>query len=397
MQDGNAATDFEVYMDELQGNKPAEKPQEKPDPEDENTDETSKENIEIAEEKPEKPEPIDYATIFKDTPFKKREELDAVINEHKTQKEKLAELEIKLAEKKKLELNDEDDLYHFKIKALKEKTKITDRNLLSNILESDLDKMSDIEKLKFKAVIDDPDLKGKDSIIERGLSKKYPTDPEKVARQMYSKLFEDDDNLTYATLEPEKKKEVDLEVEANTLELHREAKKAHLAIQDMRDIKDLPALETDETKKLKWNTHVENKIKEWGPTWGEVVTSLDKIQLPVYDKDGKQFEITIPKDFKPAQMALQVINDNIVKQDIKLTPEAIEQQKKLVVSTLWAIPEARENFLIPELLKKFRAMDMEDLNKVTFNSSAKKDKKFKAETKETDFDKYARDNKIPNK
>lgn len=349
-------TDMETYLEELDGKTPAA-----------GSDEPGTEVIETQEDNggdppPDPEEDITPVHVEKYTKgkFKSVEEIDNHFSEYEGLKEKTSTLEAQIAELKKVTSANplEDDAEYLTYKNLSRIFNTKDHSMLDRINPESLNAMSDLEVIKLKSVLDDPDYKGKESILDRSLKRMYKVE-----------LPSDYDDMT-----PEEKKEADLEVEEAQFKLSKDAKKAREELNTKRQeaIKEIPKKKSAEEVDADTKKRVETLQKDWTkPLQEEVLPAMSKFSY----KEGEEIiEVPIPESLKEAKNAImaQVI-DIIYANDLKPTKELIEDMRVRAYKTF--IGENHE-VIMAEVAKSAagiaRKMEASKWQTSTWNSSALK-------------------------
>ena len=377
-------TDQQAYLEELDGassdhgiDEPG--PQEHKKPED--TPEDPNKPKDMPGDEPPADEPLKPELYEKYTKgrFKTPEEIDAHFTEYEGIKTKYSALEAENAELKKVSnanpYEEDEDLY--RILQLSKQLNTKDYAMVGKINPDVLKSMGHLDVLKFKSILDDPDYRGKEGILDRSLSKKYKV--EKPA--------------DYEDLTPEEKKEIDLEVEENEFMLKKDADKVRKELTDLYNKVEIPKKKTLEDIKADSDKRIEKLKTNWSaPLKEEVFPALAKFSFKEGDED---IEITIPESLKEAKdKVLSQVIDVIYANDLEAKPEVIKDLKERAINAFFA--ENREA-IIAEVSKsvaeRVRKMNDEQWAKSVYNSSAMKNvgKKDQGPAVKTDQEKYMAD------
>jgi hypothetical protein len=325
--------------------------------------------VEKPEEKPEikTEEPTEFEKLT--GRFKSKEELDSFFEEHEAVKRKASEIEEQLGlTKKAMEKMQSENPYAdneelFKIAQLSKQLGTKDYSILGRMVVG-LDEEPDLEVLKLKMMLDNPDIKA-GAVLDRRLKKKYvPEKPE-----------------DYDDLEPSERRKYDEAVEDAQFELALDAKKARKEITEIVGKIQLP--NTPKPEDIKAGR--EALVKEWSGGFKELADGFKTIKVSVpTGKDRKEIaiDIEVPDDKVKQQVMTEIaqyIVENSVKPDKK---DHIRQMMELRYKQL------QDKYLFGEVAKKAREMTDEQWRSTVINPEVSKPNRPQPEKTRTDEEEY---------
>lgn len=300
--------------------------------------------------------------------FKSKEELDSFFEEHESIKKRASEYEQELGiTKKTLEKMQSENPYAdneeiFKIAQLSKQLGTKDYSLLGRMV-SGMDNENDLEVVKMKWMLDNPEFSGSGAVLDRRLKKKYV--PEKP-----------DD---YDDLEPSEKIKIDEAIEDAKFDLASDAKKARKEIAEVVGKIQIPnAPKPEDIKAAR-----EALAKEWSGGFKELADGFKSISVSVpTGKDRKEItiDIEVPDD-KVKQQVMTEIAKYIIEKNIK--PDKKDHIRQMVELRY---RQLSDSYLFGEVAKKARAMTDEQWRSTVINPEIKKPNQPQPERKMTDED-----------
>lgn len=318
----------------------------------------------VAEEKPsEKPEGkvelSDYEK-FSGGRFKTKEDFDAHINEYDGIKTKATTLEKEVAELKKISAANPkiDDAELIKIHALSKKLNTKDYGLIGKLAPENITKMSDLDVIKMGTLMDDPDYKGREHILDKRLSEKYSV--QKPA--------------DYDDMDPDEKKVYDLEAEDRAFELSKDAKKIREKFTKVWEDAEaeLPKGKTDAEIKAEYDERVQKVQTNWRTPVEEIKGALGKIKFDIpVGKTKMDFEVEIPESMLEQQEAvLSMVVEHVFDKDLSPSAEVINDVKAMAMNIFFI---NNKEYIMGQFAEKVRAMSEEQWRKSVINPSGLKE------------------------
>jgi hypothetical protein len=362
MSEEKVKTAEDLAIEKMQGggNVPPIKPDESVEDKTDKTDKPVVSDGEKPVETPEvKPELSDYEK-FSGGRFKTKEDFDAHLNDYDGIKTKATTLEKEVAELKKVSAANPriDDAELIKIHTLSKKLNTKDYGLIGRLAPDNLSKMSDLDVVKMGTLMDDPDYKGREHILDRRLSEKYtaqkPSD--------------------YDDMDADEKKKYDLEAEDRAFELSKDAKKIRDKFATMwNDAEaELPKAKTDLELKEEYDKKVSDVTTKWRAPVEEIKTALGKIKLNIpVGKSKMDFEVEIPESMLEQQeQVLAMVVEHVFVGDIQPTAESINEVKSMAMNIFFI---NNKEYIMGQFAEKVRAMSEEQWRKSVINPSGLKE------------------------
>jgi hypothetical protein len=297
----------------------------------------------------------DFDKVLKER-FENKEKFDAHFNEFDELRKKLTALETENEELKKSPEPFDGAEHYIKLNAVGKKLGIKDFGLLERLNPENLEKMSDLEVVKFKRLIDEPDYKGREHILDRRLSDKYSvTKPE------------DYDDMT-----PEEKKKFDSEAEDREFDLKKDAKKAREDLSKTWNDAEavLPKKQTPEDAKKQHEARVRETITKWkSPVERDVTEAVSKVKMEIpLDKGKIPFELEIPETMKQAQEdVLKMMVEHVFVNRLEPTHENVAKVKEMAADIFFI---RNKDFMLGKFAETVRKMTDEQWRTMTHNPSA---------------------------
>lgn len=375
-------TPEQIRADELrQGLPPGSiKPEESQKPEEKK--ENPKTEEAPAEVKPEDQVKPEFFEKVSKGRFKSQEDFEKHLTEHDELKKIADDYKVKVSELEKIKnenpFADREDL--LRIDALARKFNTKDYGLVSRLNPEILKSMPPLELLKLRDTIENPDYHGKQSVLDRRLSKKY--------------VVEKPEN--YDEMDPEEKKTYDDEAADREFDLNRDAKSARAELEAHWNGVEIPKRKSKEEIDQENEARNQRIAKEWVPTLTELKNSLRTIVsvIPKGKDQSEEITISIPEDkVVGLDEIFNIAHDHINKADLAASKENIEQLKASARAMFIA---KNYEYIIAEIASKAavkaRSMSDEEWSKSTHNPSALRTESRKPEAQEeTPEEKRARE------
>ena len=299
-----------------------------------------------------KPEFFEKATGGK---IKSKDELEKFFTSHEELTTHAKSLEAEIDNLKKISqanpFEDTEDLY--RIGELSKQLKTKDYGMVGMINPESLDKMSPLELIRFRKLLDDPDYKGKEKILDRSLSKEY--DLTKPA--------------DYEDLEDHERSAIDERIEDNEFKLNKDAKKVRDELNGIWNSVELPKKETPEEAEKAVQEKTDRLVKDWQTPMKELDTTLSKIKVEVPTEKGHfALEIEVPESLaKQKEDVLKAVISQIFNLDLKPDEESIKAVNQMATDAMIA---KNFQYFSGEIAKAARKMTDDEWRKIAINPSS---------------------------
>lgn len=301
---------------------------------------------------------IDYTPIL--TKFGDFKSLDDVVTDYTTSKTKITEYENKLKERdaalaKITEEAGRNNFANETLRKINELVRVTGRDDLktvSDVVTSDLESLSDVDVLLLKAKWENPktDISAKKELLESRYNTEFPAE------------YYDDE-----TTDAEKKK-MEKDVRIAKALLKEDADKVREELLKVRNDIKFPEQETEEQRKAKYDSLVEN----YKPVVDEVLKTPVKIPIKVDDNDTFDFEVKLSEEMRAS------LTNAIVNAQVK-TPEELN---KVVNAFVQIAGWTNKSKMLADYKAKILA-EYKDAEKREIYNVTEKKSDVKAENKET--------------
>lgn len=167
----------------------------------------------------------------------------------------------------------------YKVSKLAEELKRNDYGFLFNIVQSDFKEMSDLEVLKTKELLDNPEIyNGKEYLLDKGLIEQY-------------NIQKPED---YEDLSEAEQKRIDDKVAINMIKMAKDAKSARQYLSDLQG-KYTPENIDHEAVKKQGEEKLQNFVTQWKPTYQSLEKDFTKVTI---ETDGHTYDVPVRDEDK---------------------------------------------------------------------------------------------------